>query len=431
MQVTVEKLSPVLVEFRVTVPVERVKTHLKRAYENLSRTAQVKGFRKGKVPQNVLQHLFGERVAADVSTRLVEDTLDAAMKTKNVRPLSSPQIERPKPNPAEDFAYVARFEVTPDIGKVEYEGLPVRRPVYPVTDAMIDEEIEKLRVRHAMLVEPDPPRPVCKGDTVTFDFVLEVEGKKGPVGDGKDITADVGSATLVPELSAALEGREAGAEFDVPISFGANHQREELRGRSGAFHVVLKEVKLRVLPAVDDEFAKDVGAFDTLDALREHVRGDLDKANAERIDTEVAEALVQELCKRYPVVVPPSLVQQQARLQESEFIEQARARGNDVRTVSPEVRESIRADAEVKVRAGLLMAEIAKARRMQITEGDIENAYVELAEQSGQNVNKVKAQYRDAKQREMLIGMILEDKVLTVLEKAAKFEGEAASSEAT
>ncbi len=406
MQVTVERLSPVLIEFHVTVPVERVKASMKRALDNLARSAHIKGFRKGKAPQEVLQHLFGERIAADVSNRLVEDTLNAALKDKNIRPISSP----------------ARFEVTPDIEKVDYEGLEVKRTAYPVSEAMIDREIEKLRLRYANLVVPEPARPAQKQDVVTFDFVLEVGGKQVQDGRGVDTTAEVGSANLLPELSEAFEGKEAGASFDVALTFPEAYQRQEFRGMKGVFHITLKEIKQRVLPELDDEFAKDVGSYDTLDALRQDVRQKIEKANAERAENEVAEALVVELCKRNPVPVPPSLVDQQARMQENEILERARTQGNNVQSVSPDMRQRIRMDAEIKVRAGLLMAEIAKAQKLQITDDDIQKAYVELAEQTGQNVNKIKVQYRDPKQREMLIGMILEDKVLTIIEQAAKIE---------
>lgn len=430
MQVTVEKLSPVLVEFRVTVPVDRVKASMNRAYDNLAKSAHIKGFRKGKAPRHVLKHLFGDRVAADVSTRLVEDTLSNALKDKNIRPISNPQIEKPKPNPNEDFAYTARFEVTPDIDKVEYEGLEVKRPVYPVNDVMIDQEIEKLRMQHATLVVPDPPRPAQKDDTVTFDFTMEVDGTPIEGGDGRDVTAEVGSPNLLPELSEAFEGKEPDATFDVATTFPDNHQREDFRGKQCVFHVTLKEVKQRVLPDIDDEFAKDVGSFDTLEALREDIKGKLEKQYAERVENEVAEALVVELCKKNPVPVPPSLVDQQARIQEDEILQRARAQGNMVRSLSPDMKQRIRADAEVKVRAGLLMAEIAKGQKIQVKEEDIQKAYEELAEQTGQNINKIKVQYRDPKQREMLIGMILEDKVLTIIEESAKIEDAEAGSEA-
>ncbi|PIE05425.1 MAG: trigger factor [Sorangium cellulosum] len=429
MQVTVERLSPVLVEFHVTVPVERVKTSMKRAYDNLARSAHIKGFRKGKAPRHVLQHLFGDRVSADVSSKLVEDSLSSALKQKNVRPISNPQIEKPKPNPNEDFAYTARFEVTPEIEKVDFEGLEVKRPTYPVADAMIDQEIEKLRETHATLVAPEPARAAQKGDVVTFDFTLEVAGKAVEGGEAQDVTAEIGSANLLPELSSAFEGKEADTTFDVSLTFPDNYQREEFKGKKGTFHVTVKEIKQRVLPEVDDEFAKDLGDFDTLTALRDDLKAKLEKGFAERTENEVAERLVVELCKKNPVPVPPSLVDQQAQMQENEILQRARQQGNNVKTLSPDMKQRVRADAEIKVRAGLLMAEIAKAKKTQVNDDDIQKAYAELAEQTGQNINKIKVQYREPKQREMLIGMILEDKILTIIEEAAKIEDEVRDSE--
>ncbi|MCU0690359.1 MAG: trigger factor [Polyangiaceae bacterium] len=430
MQVTVEKLSPVLIEFQVKVPAERVQSTMNRAYETLARSVQVKGFRKGKAPRHVLAHLYGERVAVDVANQLVEDTLNAALRDKQVRPISSPVVEKPKVSPTDDFTYRARFEVTPDIAKVDYEGIEVKRPNFPVAETVIDVEIEKLRQRHSTLVAPDPLRPARKGDVVTFDFAMQVDGKAVEGGRGHDVNAELGGASLLLGLSDAMEGNEPGAVVDVDVTFPENYLREEFRGKSGRFHLTLKEVKERVLPELDDEFAKDVGSFDTLEALRADVRARLQKAYKERADNEVAEALVIELCKKNPVPVPPSLVEQQAKFQQDEILQRARHQGNKVRTLSPDMRQRITADAEMKVRAGLLMAEIAKAQKILVNDDDMQKAYAELAEQTGQNINKIKVQYRDPKQREVLIGMILEDKVLDIIEAAARIEDELGSLDA-
>lgn len=427
MQVTVEKLSPVLVELHVTVPMTRVQASLKRAFDNLGRSAHVKGFRKGKAPKNVLQHLFGPRVEADVASKLVDDTFQSALKEKELRPISTPQFDKPRPKADEDFAYRARFEVTPDIEKVDYEGMKITRPSYPVDDAQVDAQMEKLREKHATLQVPEPPRPAQKDDTVVFDFVLQVDGKKVEGGSGEGITGKVGGGTLLPELSASFEGKQVGAEYDVEVTFGDNAQRKEFVGKKGSFHVTLKEVKHSVLPEIDDEFAKDVGAFDSVQALRDDVRSKLEKEALERAETEMAQAVVIELCKRNPVPVPPSLVEQQARMQENEILQQAGVQRSRTLSLSPELKDAVRKDAEVKVRAGLLMAEIAKASGMQIGDKELQKAYEELAEQTGQNINRVKAQYREPKQRELLFAMILEDMVLTKILDAATIEGDTAS----
>jgi trigger factor len=422
LQVTVEKLSPVLVEFRIKVSADEVKESVDRAFNDLARSAHIKGFRKGKAPRHVLAHLFGDRVASEVGSKLVDDTFPKAVQQQKVQPVSRPVIEKAKVSATEDFAYKARFEVVPTIESVAWEGIEAKRAVYTVDDKMVDDELERLRVQHATLVAPEPQRPSQNGDVLTIDFTLEVDGAAVEGATTKDLKAELGSTNLLQPLGDALLGKQAGEKVDVDVTFPDNHQQELLRGKKGLFHVAVKDVKQKVLPALDDEFAKDVGQGDTLDALKTSIRERLGKALKERSDNELAEVLVAELCKKNPIPVPPSLVEQQTRLQENEVVQQARRQNPSVRNLSPELRQAIAADAEMKVRAGLLMAEIAKSKSMQVTDEDIQKAYVELAEQSGKNVAKIKSQYQDPKQREMLIGLIVEDKVLNLIEAAAKLE---------
>jgi trigger factor len=429
MDVTVEKLSPVLIEFQVKIPADRVKESIDRAFQDLARSATVKGFRKGKVPRNVLAHLFGDRVGFEVANKLVEDTLSKALQQQKIQPISSPTVEKPKASPGEDFAYRARFEVTPTIDELRYEGLEVKRTVYAVTDAMVDAELQRLREQHATLRAPDPPRPAARGDVATIDFALDLDGKPYPEASSTDFTAEIGSSALLSAISDALVGKEPGAVCEAEATFSDTHQHEALRGKKGTFHVTLKDVKEKLLPELDDELAKDLGQYDTLEAAREGIRQRLDKAVKEQSDNELAEALVAELCRLNPVPAPPSLVQQQAKLQEEEFLQQARKRGQNLRAAPAEIRDRIEADAAMKVRAGLVMAEIAKRSGLKVTDDDVEKAYRELAEQSGKNVARIKAQYQDKTQREMLLGMILEDKVLDIVQGAAKIEDVPAGAE--
>lgn len=417
MQVTVEKLNPVLVEFHVEVPAEQVKSEVDRAYADLQRTARVRGFRPGKAPRQVLVHIYAGRIHADVAQRLIDSTLNQALADKQVQPLSRPDIAPTELKPESGFSYKARFEVRPDIESVKWEGFEVKRPAAAVTDALLDADVERLRLEHSTLQAPEPERPAKAGDHATISFALEVDGKERE-GGTQEIDTEIGSGQIFKELDDALVGAKPGDKKDVSVPFPERHQNAELRGKTGIFHLVLKEVKERKLPDVDDEFAKDCGS-DSVAALKEAVKTRLEKEQKQKQSDALAEQLVVELCKANPIPVPPSLVDQQAQMTERELLQTARRAGQRL-DVTGEIRERVRADSEVKVRAGLLMAEIAKARKIQITEEDIEKGYGELAEQTGKNVAKVKAEYRDPKKREMLIGMILEDKILDLLEGAAK-----------
>lgn len=417
MQVNVEKLSPVLLEVEIQIPATRVKTEVDKAYVALQRTARVKGFRPGKAPRQVLAHIYGGRVNADVAQRLVDSTLNQALADRQVQPLSQPAIAPSELRPDDAFSYKARFEVRPDIAEVKWEGFEVKRPSTAPSEAMVDAEITRLRREHSTLEAPTPERAAKKGDVVTIVFTLEVDGKEREPKD-QEIETEIGSGEIFREIEDALPGLSAGEKKDVSITFPDRHANPDLRGRPGVFHITLKELKERVFPEVDDEFAKDCGK-DSLTALRESLHESVEKDLKQKATNALAEQLVIELCKANPIPVPPSLVEQQSQMTERELLQAARKAGQRL-DQNPDFKAHIRADSEMKVRAGLLMAEIAKLKEVKVTEEDIEKGYAELAEQTGKNVNKVKAEYRDQKKREMLIGMILEDKILDLIEGAAK-----------
>jgi trigger factor len=228
---------------------------------------------------------------------------------------------------------------------------------------------------------------------------------------------------LLKDIDQAVTGKHVGDVVSVDVPMPKNHPHPKLKGKVATFEITLKDAKTRVLPAADDELAKDVGDFENLDALKAHIRAELEKGQKEQSDNSVAEQLVSALVQKNEVAVPSSLVEQQMRITEQEILQRARAGGNaDARGLGDELRAQVRVDSEMKVKAGLLMAEIAKKSQIRIGEPEIEEALKELADQAGKPVAKIRAEYSDAKRREMLIGMILENKVLDMIEAKATIE---------
>lgn len=418
MQVQIQKLSPVLVEFAVEIPAERVQAEVERAYVNLARKSKIKGFRPGKAPREVLQHVYGGQVHQDVTQRLVDDSLPKALAEKSVQPLATLAITPGKLSVSSAFSYKARFEVSPDIDAVKYDGFALTRPATKVADEAITQQLDMLRQDHSTLRVPEPVRAAKAADVAVVDFDLELEGKPMKDGSAKDLEMEVGSGRLLKEIDEALVGTRSGDKKDVPVVFPANHPRADFRGKNGIFHVTVKEVKERVLPELDDDFAKDVGTFETLDALKADIRSKIEKTLNQAAEDALAEQIVVELCKANPVPVPPSLVQRQLEITQQELAQRARRQGERLQ-MTEELRQSLIADSEMKVRAGLVMAAIAKEQQIKVTEEDIENAYVELSEQTGKNVARLKAEYREQSKREILLGMILEDKILTIIQDKA------------
>jgi trigger factor len=256
---------------------------------------------------------------------------------------------------------------------------------------------------------------------VTLDFTVEAGGTTVTDAGAEGYQTELGTGNLLKAIEQALEGKKVGDTATATADMPAGHPHPGLAGKAATFHLVLKDIKERVLPEADDEFAKDLGEYETLEALKQDLAGQIEKRLKDETETKVAEALVVELVKNNPIEVPPTLVQQQMRVSEQEILQLARARGQQG-SIPPELRSRIQEDAELKVRAGLLMAEIAKKEGIKIGDAEVEEGIQELANQSGKNAAKLRVEYRDPKRREMLVGMILENKVLDIIESKAKIE---------
>jgi trigger factor len=420
MQVQVARISPVVMELAVEVPADAVNAQVERAYVTLQKKARIRGFRPGKAPRQVLAHLYGPQVVSDVVNALVNDTLPKALSEHQVQPVNQPQVEPGKFAQGSAFSYKARFEVQPEIAEVDYEGLDLERPGEVATAAAVDEQLELLRRQHARLQPPDPARPSQKGDVVTIDFTLWVEGAEVKDGGSEGIQVELGSAQLLPELDAALTGVNVDDELDANAVLPASHPRKELGGKTAKFKVKVKDLKTRVLSDLDDEFAKDLGNFQTLVELRADIHTRLEKMLKDRAETALAEQVVDKLNTKNPIDVPPSLVEQQCRMMEMEIAQNARRAGQRVNDEDMKrIHGQVHADAERKVRAGLLMAAIARKLDLKVTDEDIQKGIGELAADTGKNVAKVRAEYNDPQRRQILIGMILEDKVLDIIEGKA------------
>ncbi|MFI5299681.1 MAG: trigger factor [Polyangiales bacterium] len=412
MDVQVEQLSPVLVEFSVTVENARVKQELDKAFADLGKRAKVRGFRPGKAPREVLNQLFGGSVTNDVASKLVDESLNQALVLKNVQPLSQPQIEVKSISANSELVYKARFEVRPEIVNLKWEGLDATKPVVKLEDKHVDEALESVRKQLSTLAAPEPVRAAKSGDVITIDFVATVDSKQ--IEDSKGVTTELGDGRFVKELEDAIIGASVGDKRDVDVDFPATHANPALQGKKGHFAITLTDVKERKLPALDDELAKDAGKFENLDALKADIREKLTKQLTDASEQQLVTTLVAALCNANPVQAPSALVQQQAQITLGELQQQARRTGQRV-NMTDELQRQILADSDVKVRAGLLMAEIAKLQGVQVNDDDIESGLKDLAAETGKNVAKLRVEYRDQNKRQMLLGMIIEDKVLDLM----------------
>lgn len=424
MQITVEQISPVLVELSVQIDAARVSAEYEKTFSSVQKQSRIKGFRPGKAPKDIVRRVYGARVDADVIQRLVDETFPQAAAEKQLQPVTTPSVEPERLEATKPFSYKARVEILPAIESVVYEGLEAARPKIDISSEEVDAEIDAIRRANSTLETPGESRGARSGDVLTVDLSVSVAGETIADAGATGLTVELGQGQAFPEIEAVLEGTSVGATATAEVDIPAGHAHPKLAGNRARFELTVKELKERVLPAADDELAKDLGDFETLAELKENLHSQLQARKKEQTDSVLAERLVQALVDKNPVPLPPSLVRQQARASEAEILYRARLQGQDVSGVGDALREQIQKDSETKVRAGLIMAEIAKKEGIQIGNPEIEAGLEELSQQTGKNVAKLRAEYADPKKREMLVGMILENKVLDIIESRAKISEE-------
>ncbi len=418
MQVSIQKLSDILLELAIEIPADQVRGELESATQRLTKSAAVPGFRRGKIPSDVISRMFGAQLANDVAQKLINDSFQNALTQNNIVALQY-ELQQGKVHPEQPFVYRARVEVPPQIDSVKYDGFKARRVRKQITDTMLEQLLESFRQQHSTLKAPEPPRPAKEGDTVTFDFVLTIQGK--PVRDGRAEGHEVvlGSPSLLKELNSALIGMSVGETASVEAHFGPGHKREDFRNKTGLFQVKLSSLKERVLPELTDELAKQAPGVSTVAELREYLKGQGEKMLQQEMEEDLARQLITELVNANPVTAPPSLVQRQFDASIDELKKVAQQQQIPFQ-LSEQEQRALSLEAVTKVRAGLLVAGISRLNGMVVTNEDFENAYKELAEESGKNIARIRADYREPEQRNVLTAMILEDKVLKLIEEKSE-----------
>ncbi|MBW1876550.1 MAG: trigger factor [Deltaproteobacteria bacterium] len=430
MQTEIREISPVLVEVTVEVPWDRVHKDLNDTYREIGKTARVRGFRPGKVPKNVLKQVYGRQAAAQVTGALVEQCLMQAVQEHELHIVAQPEIEEaPELEQGKPLTFKAKVEVRPKIDEVVTDGIEVWQKPIDIPDEDIDKEIEQLRNQHSEIQVPDPIRPAQEGDLITIDYTVTVDGEaKEDLGaEGRQV--EIVDEHLLPALKEGLVGMKPDDEKTVDIDFEGDHPNPDLQGKTAQFTIRAKELHEKLLPDLDDEFAKDCGDYETLLELRLKIREGLEGSAKQRGDAELKDQLIEALIQANDIPVPPSMVQQQQQMmmyEMAQFMQMAGQQG----APGADFFSGIEERAQRRVQAGILLGSLARQEGIDVSEADLDAKFQEIADQTGKHVAKVRADYQEA-QRDALESQLLEEKVMALLTERAKIhEGERPEPEA-
>ncbi len=422
-KIQVETLSPIRRRFSVEVPKDRVTAAVERAYEGLKKEVRLKGFRQGKVPRPILERYYKSRVEQEVASRLIEDSLSAAVTEHRITPVASPVIEQASFETGKDFAYTALLEVKPEVQARDYVGLPIADTTVTLDEAEVASRLERLREVHAQLRTPAEPRPARKGDTLTVDFEGEVDGQKRPDMAGTGVQIELGSERFIPGFEEALVDLSVGQTHGFSVTFPGEYRETTLAGKRATFTVTVKDVKEKVLPALDDEFAKDVGSFDSLEALRTTVRDACVREQTEQKEAAAREALLDALLEKNPVEIPPALVEDQARALLREWQHRMQHQGIDLShvQVNPEhLATEARDRARRQVHAGLVLEAVARQEKLAVDDAELEARIARLAEGGKQTPESMRRRLETSGRLDDLRASLLEEKTLEFLVARAR-----------
>ncbi|MCC5862218.1 MAG: trigger factor [Gammaproteobacteria bacterium] len=412
MQVSVEASSGLERTLKVAVPAQEIEQQVASRLSEVARTAKIKGFRPGKIPRKVVEKRYGGQVRQEVLSEVLQRSYAQAIQQENLNPAGGPRIQTEQASPGKDFEFTAIFEVFPEIRLEKVEGLAVERPEVAITDADVDDMLERLRAQRASW-EP-AERASAEGDQVTVDFVGRIEGEPFKGGEGRQIPVVLGEGSMLEDFEQGLYGRTAGEEATVPVTFPEDYRNEELAGKQAEFTVTVTAVAERRMPEIDEEFARQFGIEDgSLEALRSEVRENMQRELDERVRQKLKTQVLDELVKHNPVELPRALIDQEiAALQQ----ETMRRMGVDDPAKAPPA-ETFRAGAVRRVHVGLLINELITAQNIQLDRSRVDAHIEDLAANYDQPEEIIKVYQSQPRLRNQVEMVVLEEQVTDWLVK--------------
>ena len=365
MKFELEEISPTEKKINVEIPHEEVEKILSKKYNQLRKRVRIKGFRPGKAPRFMLERFYGPQVTQETVQELLETNIPKILEESKIEPLVELEydFEEIDFKAQKPLKFSAVAEVKPEITIKDYRGIPLKKEIVEVTDEEIDEKLQELRENNAYLENVEDPDPVKEGDFVVVDFDTMIDGVKRDDLSAVDFTLEVGKAQIHADFDAQLLGMKVGETKTIKIQYAPETPNKELAGKEVQFEVTLKEVKQKVLPELDDEFARDLGDFSSLDEIREKIREELLKMKKSRSENLLREQLFNALIERSSFELPRRLVEREMALMVEQFKKELEARGlslTDIHSSEDALGEQYRPEAERRTRLALILGKIGE-----------------------------------------------------------------------
>ena len=418
MSLQVEKLEKNMAKLTVEVPAEQFEAALKTSYNKNKNKFNIPGFRKGKAPQAMIEKMYGIGVFyEDAVDEAINASYPDAAKESGLEIVSRPEISIEQVEKGKSFIYVATVATKPEVTLGEYKGIEVEKAKPEVTDADVEAELKKVQEQNSRLVSVED-RAVADGDQTVIDFEGFVDGKAFEGGKAEDYTLVIGSHSFIDTFEDQLIGKNIGEDVEVNVTFPAEYHAAELAGKPATFKVKIKEIKMKELPELNDEFASEVSEFETLDAYKEDVKNKLAETKQAQATAENENNVVQKVVDNAQMDIPAPMVDEQVRNMIEDYARRLQSQGISfdqylqfTGSTIEQLQEQMRPQAELRLRTRLVLEAVVAAEKIEPSDELVEAEIKKMSENYKMDAEQIKTIMGEAGMAQMKADMAVQEAV--------------------
>ena len=378
------------VKLTFNIEAEKFEEAMKKVYAKTAKYFNIPGFRKGKAPMQLVERQYGSAIFyEDAFNELVPDLYDEAIKENKVEAVSRPNIDIVQMEKGKELIFTATVETKPEVELGKYKGIEIKKIEYTTSDEDIEHELGHMAERNARLVTVED-RPVEKGDITTIDFDGSIDGVQFEGGKAENHELEIGSNTFIPGFEDQIIGMKLEEEKDVKVKFPEDYFSKDLAGKDAVFKVTLHGIKKKELPKMDDEFAKDVSEFDTLEELKNSIKEKLDTTNADKAKYETEEEAIKTVCDNTKLDIPNGMIEMEIDNMVKDLESRLSYQGLNLSQYlqimnkkEEELRKDYKEQAERSVKSRLVLEAIVKAEKIEVIPEEVTDKIKEMAKQYG------------------------------------------------
>lgn len=427
MSVQVEKLEKNMAKLTIEVSSEEFENAIAKAYKKNKNKISMPGFRKGKAPRAMIEKMYGKGIFyEDAANSIIPDAYADAAKESELEIVAQPEIDVTQIESGKPFIFTATVALKPEVTLGEYKGIEVEKKEVEVTDEEVEAEINKVRESNARMLDIDD-RATQDGDTVLIDFDGYVDGKQFEGGKADDYSLVLGSHSFIDNFEEQLVGKNIGDDVEVNVTFPENYQAEELQGKPAVFKVKIKEIKVKELPELDDDFAQDVSNFDTIAEYKEDLKKKLTENKEEALKREREEAVIGKIIENAQMDIPEQMVDAQTRQMTQEFAQRLSSQGLSIDQymqftgLTPQkMIEELKPQALKRIQSRLVLEAVVAAENIETTEEELDKEIENMASMYQMEVYKLKEVIGEEEKKQIGLDLAVQKAVEIVTEAAVE-----------